>query len=158
MPELLVKLYDLPSLEAQFDDLEDKGIIIRHAIAPEKHIVVNWALRAFKEKAWVSEIEIAFSRQQPTCLLELKGETLVGFFCYEATYRGVGGPGGVIKAYRRKGIFMLLLFQAMHALKNLGYAYGIIGGASEATISAAGKAVNAQVIANSDPGPYKGML
>ena len=49
MPDMLVKLYDLPPLEPLLEGQRANGIIIRRALAPEKHHVLDWAARHFSK-------------------------------------------------------------------------------------------------------------
>ena len=53
MPDLLVRLYDLPVFEAEAK-VAAAGIVIRRAIAPEGHVVLDWISRHF-HPAWLSE-------------------------------------------------------------------------------------------------------
>lgn len=42
MPDMLVKLYELPELAPLLMDLREKGITIRRGMPPEKHNVIAW--------------------------------------------------------------------------------------------------------------------
>ncbi|MGF1638225.1 MAG: GNAT family N-acetyltransferase [Cyclobacteriaceae bacterium] len=155
---MLVKLYDLPprsSLSLQTENLAEKGIFIRTALAPEKHIVVKWVQDNFNAH-WASEVEKAYANTPITCkIAESKGE-LLGFACYEATCKAFFGPTGVLESKRGQGIGKLLLLEALWGLRDLGYAYGIIGAIGPAEFYA--KQVGATLIEQSTPGIYKGML
>jgi len=120
--DLLVKLYELPPIPA----LDDPSIVIRKALAPEKHLVCEWIAQHFSDY-WKSEAEVAFSRQPVTCILAQRNNQILGFACYETTSRGFFGPTGVDEAERGKGLGKVLLLEAMHALWQMGYAYAFIG-------------------------------
>lgn len=156
MPDMLVKLYELPELPRQrMAQLAEEGVRFRRAIAPEKSLVVSWVRRHFSE-AWANETDVAFSRQPVTCLLALQQNELLGFACYEATCKNFFGPTGVHEAHRGRGLGKILLLQALHAQRELGYGYAIIGGAGPTAFYE--KACAAQLIEGSQPGIYRGML
>jgi GNAT superfamily N-acetyltransferase len=157
MPDMLVKLYELPDNTALVKALEEKGIRIIRALAPNKIKVVNYVKETFGD-GWASECDVAFSNKPVSCIIAVnKDKEVVGFACYEATCKAFFGPTGVSKAYRGQQIGKTLLFEALKGLKDMGYAYGIIGGASDA-IGFYEKTVNAIVIPGSVPGLYKDLI
>ncbi len=87
MPDMLVKLYDLPEIETAAQFAARTGITIRRPIAPEKHIVTEWVEQTFSE-AWKSECEAAFARSPISCWIAAKQGELLGFACYDATMKG----------------------------------------------------------------------
>ncbi len=156
MQDMLVRLYDLPSVsELEKSLLEKEQIIFRNAIAPEKHFLVAWAKEHFSEY-WASEVEVAFSRQPVSCVVAHQGNEILGFACYETTSRGFFGPTGVLERHRGKQIGKVLLVKALEGLKNMGYAYGIIGGVGPAAYYE--KAVGASLIPHSEGSVYKHLL
>jgi GNAT superfamily N-acetyltransferase len=159
MPDMLVKLYDLPSSGSITAKLEKEGIEIRRGLVPEKHLVTEWVGSHFN-RHWVSECDAAFSRQPVSCLLAVKSgagiEGLMGFACYDAVAKGFFGPTGVTPDARGQGIGHALLLAALKAMREEGYAYGIIGGAGPTEFYA--RTVGATVIPDSVPGIYRGML
>jgi len=153
---MLVKLYDLPTVNSKtLESLNSKGYIFRNAIAPEKHIVINWIEENFN-KHWASEAEATFNNSPISCILVQKDGIIKGFACYEATAKTFFGPTGVSESERGKGLGKVLLIKALEGLKNLGYPYGIIGGVGP--IEFYKKAVGATLIKDSTPGIYKNML
>jgi hypothetical protein len=155
MPDMLVKLYELPPLEPILQQQTESGILIRRAIAPEKHHVLSWIRQHFDE-GWVSECDAAFAHVPVGCFIAIENEKLLGFSCYDATARGFFGPTGVGDAARGRGVGKALLLVALHDMRNQGYGYGIIGGVGPADFYA--KAAGATIIENSSPGIYKGLL
>jgi GNAT superfamily N-acetyltransferase len=155
MTDLLVKLYTLPPLAAEIDGQTAQGIVVRRAIAPERHHVTRWVREQFSEY-WVSECEAAFSRQPPTVWLATEAGALIGFACHDATMRGFFGPTGVAEAARGRGTGRALLVAALHDMAAHGYAYAIIGGVGP--IAFYQRTVGAIVIDDSTPGAYAGML
>jgi hypothetical protein len=155
MPDMLVKLYELPPLEPVLADQATKGITIRRAIAPEKHLVLEWVLQHFSAY-WHSECDAAFAHHPIGCFLAVKEAALVGFGCYDATIKGFFGPTGVNSTERGLGIGKALLLACLHSMKWEGYGYAIIGGVGPADFYA--KTVGATVIEGSTPGIYTGML
>ena len=54
MPDMLVKLYDLPALEPILTEQKEAGVEIRRALPLEKHLVVKWVAQTF-EANWASD-------------------------------------------------------------------------------------------------------
>lgn len=155
MPDMLVKLYDLPDNHDEEKRLASQNIIARRPIAPEKFAVVEWVKLHFGN-GWASECDVSFSQNPPNCFIALDGDELVGFACYDTTVPDYFGPTGVDEKCRGKGIGKLLLFKAMEGLRDKGYAYAIIGSAGPKDFYK--KLLGATIIEDSDPGIYKGML
>jgi|SRR5690554_4702691 len=157
MPDMLVKLYELPDSRDIMSQMESQGITIRRAIAPEKHVVLDWINEYFGE-GWASEADVAICQHPSTCIIAIDESVrrIVGFACYEATNKNYFGPTGVDPAYRGRGIGKALLIAAMEGLRELGYAYSVIGGAGPTEFYA--KSVGAIPIPDSSPGIYRGML
>ncbi|PWJ44396.1 GNAT family N-acetyltransferase [Sediminitomix flava] len=156
--DMLVKLYDLPQkaeFQKNYDLLSEEGIEIRRAIAPERHIVVDWVKTHFNPH-WASEVEAAFSNNPISCFIAIQDGQMKGFACVEATCKAFFGPTGVDETMRGKGIGKLLLIETLHELKHMGYAYGFIGGIGPAEFYE--KVVGASLIEGSTPGIYKNML
>jgi GNAT superfamily N-acetyltransferase len=154
MPDMLVRLYALPPLDAALAAVQSQGIVIRRALVPEKPQVLAWIAQQFP--AWQAEVDGAHARLPVSCFLALRGESIVGFACHDAICRNFFGPAGVLEAERGRGIGRALLLAALHAQHAMGYAYAIIGGVGPAAFYE--QAVGAVPIAGSTPGIYEGML
>lgn len=150
---MLVKLYALPSLERALEQASSQGAIVRRALAPEKLRVGAWMQANFPN--WSPEVAAAFCREPVSCFLALRGQALLGFACYDATCRNFFGPTAVLEAERGRGLGRALLLTVLHAQREQGYAYSIIGGVGPADFYA--KAVGAIPIEGSTPGLYAGM-
>ncbi len=155
MIDMLVRLYDLPDSTALYAGIEFQGITLRRARAFEKHTLANFARGNFSEK-WASEIEVALTRQPVSCWIATKDKQVLGFSCYETTQRGFFGPTGVIESARGTGLGKALLFKALESLREIGYAYGIIGGVGPREFYE--KNCGAIEIPGSDPGVYADIL
>ena len=155
MTDMLVKLYELENDWLFVQEQAAIGITIRKPIGPEKHLAVNW-IKAHFSGAWASEFDQAISNRPITCFIAIKNERLIGFACYDATTRGFFGPTGVDESARGKGTGRALLVAALHAMRQAGYGYGIIGGVGPIAFYEA--AVGATVIPDSTPGVYRGLL
>ena len=130
MADLLVKLYQLPPLEAAIERAAESGVRIHRPQAFEQHIIVDWVEEKFSRN-WGDEVRMAFSGQPITCLTALdEAGHLIGFACYDSTFRGFFGPTGVSSACRGKGVGTALMLKSLHSLRDLGYAYAIIGAVS----------------------------
>src|ERR1700690_2564053 len=155
MPDLLVRLYDLPLSGPIVEGLAKQGIVVRRAAARERSIDGSW-VRAQGSAGWVGECEAAFGRQPLACFVAVDGDQLIGFACYEATCRNFFGPELVHPQWRRRGVGRALLLAALHAMRAEGYAYAIIGWAS--SIDFYRRAVGAIPIEGSSPGIYPAPL
>jgi GNAT superfamily N-acetyltransferase len=155
MPDLLVKLYDLPACSHILEQLAGNGIEVRRALAAEKIVVAKWVEKHFTP-AWASECEIAFSRQPVACTIAMRDEMIVGFCCHGVACPDFLGPLGVLPEWRKHNVGKAMLLTSLEALRAQGFAYAIIGRAGPITFFE--KSVGAMVIADSEPGSYRGML
>ena len=155
--DLLVKLYELPPLAPAIAKLEATGARIHRPIGPELAMVRNWVEKKFNDR-WSSEVEMAFSGGHPiSCFVALDQQSdIIGFACYNSTFKGFFGPTGVDDGWRGMGVGTGLLMRCLHALREDGYAYGIIG--FSALDEFYKSAVGAIPIPDSEPGPYGGRI
>ncbi|HAL73643.1 MAG TPA: GNAT family N-acetyltransferase [Clostridiales bacterium] len=154
MPDMLVKLYDLPAAFPE-EVFEKQNIVIRRALAPDLVPVTRWIEKTFGA-GWAGECTVAFARQPISCFIAIRDGEVIGFACHEATCRGFFGPTGVDPSCRGLGIGRRLLLECLQDMKNNGYAYAIIGGAGPVEFYE--KSVGATAIAGSIPGIYRDML
>lgn len=156
MPDMLVKLYELPPLEPEIAIQQDRGITIRRCMPPEKKLVTDWVEEHFNHY-WSSEVNVGFSTHPTTVMLAHRCDALLGFACYDTTFKGFFGPTGVAERERGRGIGTALLIKCLHDMRNAGYMYCIIGGAGPTSYYE--KAVNAVSIVGTEPSyAYKGLL
>ena len=155
MPDLLVKLYDLPDPTARLESLRKEGVLIRRAMAYEKHLVAAWVRARFGE-GWASECEVAFARAPIACHMATSGGHILGFACHDATALGLFGPTGVEETERGRGIGAALLMASLVDMASRGYAYAVIGGAGSVEFYA--RIAGAVEIAGSVPGFYRDRL
>lgn len=155
MPDMLVKLYTLPPLEPALEEQRAHGIVIRRALAPEKHVVLPWVREHFSA-GWASETDVSFSHQPVNCFLAVKDNQLLGFACHDTACKNFFGPTGVDEAARGKGTGKALLLVCLHTMRANGYGYAIIGAAGPVEFYE--KAVGAVVIPGSVPGMYADIL
>lgn len=154
MTDLLVNLYSR-RLEQLGERARDVEAVIRVALPPEQHIILDWVRKNFSEY-WVSEVTVAMAHQPPGCLVATVDGRLVGFACYDATARGFFGPTGVDEGMRGKGIGLALFYHSLVAMKAQGYAYAIVGSAGpiDFYVNAAG----AMPIPSDKEDIYQGLL
>ena len=155
MIDMLVRLYDLPESQGLYTKLMENGVVLRRPGAYELHLVQEFVRAHFSPK-WVSEVQVAFSRQPVACFIATQGKEILGFSCYETTAKGYFGPTGVAESARGLGLGKALLFKALEAQREAGYAYAVIGGVGPKEFYA--KAVGAIEIPGSDPGIYVDVL
>ena len=154
VPDLLVRLYDLPTLASEAK-VAAAGIAIRRALPPEGHLVKRWVGRHFNE-GWVSECGMALSHLPPTIWIAIRDNAILGFACHDATAKGFFGPTGVDEVERGKGIGETLLIATLRGMREAGYGYAIIGGAGPVAFYQ--RRLDAMLVPNSVPGIYGGML
>jgi GNAT superfamily N-acetyltransferase len=151
MPDMLVKLYDLPDLHEPLCKTIGAGIETRRPNSWEKSILLEWVGGTFSS-AWAVESETAFAAKPPSCYIALEKDALIGFACYDCTRRNFFGPTGVAENARGRGVGSALLLLCLNAMRNNGYAYAIIGGVGPAEYYA--KKVGATLIEGSSPGIF----
>ncbi|MDY6900527.1 MAG: GNAT family N-acetyltransferase [Cyanobacteriota bacterium] len=157
MADMLVKLYTLPSAEAEITAQAKQDITIRRAIAPEKTTILAWVEKQFNTR-WMSECDVSFKNSPPSCWIAVENQQIIGFACYECTCKNFFGPIGIGEAARGRKVGKALLLACLNDMKVQGYGYAIIGGASDGVADFYRKTVGATVIEDSSPGIYKGML
>ncbi len=155
MIDMLVRLYDLPDSKGLYERVQESGVILRRPGAYEKHLVEDFVREHFSPK-WVSEVQVAFSRQPLSCFIATREGKVLGFACYETTAKAYFGPTGVAEEARGLGLGKALLFKCLEALRENGYAYGFIGGVGPREFYE--KAVGAVEVPGSDPGIYIDIL
>jgi predicted N-acetyltransferase YhbS len=151
MPDMLVPLLKLPALTPIIDEVRSRGIVIRRVLPHELSPVREFAARHFAG-SWADEISVGFANKPTSVFIALRDGELVGFGAYECTHRGFFGPTGVAESERGSGIGRALLFACLWGLRDMGYAYAIIGAAGPVDFYA--KTVGATVIPDSSPGIY----
>jgi len=152
MSDMLVKLYELDFENEINKNLEVNGIQIKHAMIMDRQEILKFVEENFFLE-WKNECEYALFNNPTTCYIAVKDKRLVGFACFEATAKNFFGPTGVLKTERGNGIGKALLFKCLNSMKEMGYAYAIIGWAEEAKVFYE-KTVGATTIENSFPGEY----
>jgi len=151
MPDMLVKLYTLPDNRELISRLAGEGITIRR-VQPYEFSKLQDFVRTNFDQAWADEIGASIACQPITCFIALKENKIIGFAAYECTRRDYFGPTGVNEVYRGRGIGQALLLACLHAMKEMGYAYAIIGSVGPADFY--NKCVGAEIIPDSSPGIY----
>ncbi len=151
MPDMLVKLYQLPDLDEQLKRIQSGGVVVRRPNPWEKNLLTHWVQDRFTT-AWALESEAAFAARPPSCFIALEKDALIGFACYDCTRKNFFGPTGVAEAARGQGVGLALLLACLHAMREDGHAYAIIGGVGPAEYYA--KTVGASLIEGSSTGIY----
>ena len=151
MPDMLVNLLKLPSL----DRLHDEATNIRRAqpfeITPVRSFIEeNFSL------AWADETSVGFANKPVSVVIATRDGRVIGFAGYECTRKAFFGPTGVTENERGHGIGTALLIASLWGLRELGYVYAIIGRAGPKDFYE--RAVDAVVIPDSEPGIYVDLL
>jgi GNAT superfamily N-acetyltransferase len=151
MPDMLVNLLKLPSL----DRLHDDSVNIRRAQPFEITPVRDFIKENFSV-AWADEISVGFANKPVSVVIATRAGKVIGFAGYECTRKGFFGPTGVIEAERGIGIGTALLIASLWGLRELGYVYAVIGSAGPTDFYE--RVVGAIVIPDSEPGIYVDLL
>lgn len=151
MPDMLVNLLKLPPLDPTLSEMKQAGVTVRRAQPHEISPVRDFVLANF-EAGWADEISVGYSNQPVSVYIAMREGNLVGFGAYECTRRSFFGPTGVRESERGRGVGRALLLACLWGLREMGYVYGIIGGAGP--IDFYERAVGAIVIPDSQPGIY----
>src|SRR5216684_5070721 len=99
MPDMLVSLLSLPSL----DRLSDEGVNIRRAQPFEITAVREFIEQNFSV-AWADEISVGFANKPVSVVIATREGKVIGFAGYECTRRAFFGPTGVAEDERGTGI------------------------------------------------------
>jgi GNAT superfamily N-acetyltransferase len=153
MPDLLVRLYDLPTAETSRP--LPPGVVVRRALPPERDRILKWIDSQFGG-LWAPEAAMAFAQLPVTIWIAVRHNAILGFACHDATAKGVFGPTGVAEAARGQGIGEALLLAALRGMREAGYVYGVIG--NPGPLEFYRRRLPTVDIPGSDPGFYAGML
>ncbi len=152
MPDMLVRLYDLADPAPYLQRSADAGCTVRRAEPWERESLHRFILANFQE-LWAAEAERAFSHTPVTAYVAARGSEIAGFAVYECTRRGFFGPAGVREDLRGAGLGAALLFRCLESMREMGYAYAVIGGVGPAGFYE--KVCGAFVIPGSEVGVYR---
>lgn len=155
MPDMLVHLLKLPEIGPLLEQMRQQGVTIRRARSFEISAVRAF-IQAHFSGGWADEVAPCYSGQPTTLYLATRAGRVIGFGAYEATARGFFGPTGVMEAERGKDIGKALLLACLWGMREMGYAYGIIGGVGPAEFYT--RCCGATLIPESAPGIYTDML
>lgn len=155
MADMLVNLMHLPEKDSLVSRLKSKGIYIRRALPPDKLRIVEWVRQNHGISA-ASECDVCFAHSPVSCYIATRGFDILGFGCYNATAPDFFGPTFVLPSERGQGVGKALLLSCLHALRETGYAYGIIGSIGPQEYYET--CVGAVLIPDSTPGLYKDYL
>lgn len=152
MPDMLVRLYDLPDGAPYHARATAAGIAVRRIDAWDRAALRRFVTERFGE-TWAAEADFAFTNGHPiTGFVAIRDGGIAGFAVYETSRRGFFGPTGVREDLRGKGAGASLLFRCLAGMREMGYAYAVIGGVGPAAFYE--KTCGATVIEGSDVSVY----
>ncbi len=152
MPDMLVRLYDLPDPAPYDARTGAAGIAVRRLEAWDRAGLRRFVLQHFNDN-WASEADFAFTNSHPiTGFAAIEHGAIAGFAVYESSRRGFFGPTGVREDLRGSGLGAALLFRCLESMREMGYAYAIIGGVGPADFYA--KVCGATIIDGSEGSVY----
>lgn len=121
MADLIVALSDLPVIPTLTE-----GYKVTPTRAWDREVIVDWVREHFGQ-LWSSEVANGLGHQPSRVLIARRGTEILGFACFDVTFPGFFGPTGVAESARGQGLGKVLLLDALHRLRSLGYVYGFIG-------------------------------
>ncbi len=148
---MLVNLLGLPAVEPVLSELRAAGVVVRRAQPWELTEVRLFVAENFAAR-WADEVSVGFMRQPVAVFVALREGRLAGFAAYECTRRDFFGPMGVVEGERGRGLGRALLLAGLWALREMGYAYAVIGAVGPVDFFE--RAVGATIIRDSSPGIY----
>ena len=151
MPDMLVRLYDLPDAAAYDVRTAAGGVTVRRLDAWDRSALRRFVREHFGD-TWASEADFAFGGHPIHGFAAVLAGEIVGFAVYESSRRGYFGPTGVREDLRGNGAGASLLFRCLESMREMGYAYAIIGGVGPAEFYA--KTCGASIIAGSETSVY----
>lgn len=157
MPDMLVKLYNLPDSSALMEKLAAQNVRIMRPMTPNRDKVLSWIEEHFGI-GWSNETAAAFTKFPVSCFIayDEKEKKILGFAGYDCTAKDFFGPTGVDEAARHRGIGGALLLKCLEAMRDEGYGYAIIGSAGP--VDYYKKLCNAEIIPDSVPGIYRDLF
>ncbi len=153
MPDMLVKLYNVFPEPEMEEALRADGITFKRVMPPDLTNVVTFVKEKFSQ-GWADECTVGIMKNH--CWIAVCEKKVIGFACYDTTMPDYFGPTGVDPDYRGKGIGRVLLVKSLLSLKEMGYAYAIIGFAGPVDFYS--KVVGATVIPDSTPRSYHNLI
>lgn len=152
MPDMLVRLYALPAAAPYDERVAAASIVVRRLEAWDRFVLRRFVAEHFGD-GWAAEADFAFTSGHPVRgFVAVDHGAIAGFAVYESSRRGFFGPTGVRPDLRGRGAGAVLLFRCLEAMREMGYAYAVIGGVGPAAFYE--KTVSATVIEGSDTGVY----
>lgn len=152
MPDMLVRLYSLPDPAPYEARTAGSAILVRRLEAWDRAALRAFVNRHFGDN-WASEADFAFANGHPiTGFVAIEAGAIAGFAVYESSRRGFFGPTGVREDLRGNGAGASLLFRCLESMREMGYAYAIIGGVGPAAFYE--KVAGATIIEGSDASIY----
>jgi len=127
MPDMLVRLYSLPDARPRIERASEAGFSVRRVEPWDRDRMRRFATECFGE-LWAVEADRAFNHTPITGFVATRGPDIVGFGVYECTRRGFFGRTSVRESLRSRGLGTALLLCCLDAMRELGYAYAVIGG------------------------------
>ena len=150
--DMLVRLYDVRPAPQYDERCAANGIAVRRIDAWDRAPLLAFVREHFTE-SWASEVEFAFSGGHPIHgFVAVKEGRIAGFAVYETSRRGFFGPTGVREDLRGSGAGAALLMRCLESMREMGYAYAIIGGVGPAAFYE--KICGATIIEGSERGVY----
>lgn len=154
---MLVKLYNIPHSYGIEEELLKSGIRIKKALAPDRSRITAFSKTCAKDD-YSDEVQAAFSNNPISCYIAVREKKIIGFACYEATAKDFFGPMAVLESERKKGIGKALLIKSLESMRELGYAYAMIGWPAKSAVDFYKKCVDAVMIDDKSLGVYTRMI
>jgi GNAT superfamily N-acetyltransferase len=123
---MLVRLHRLPPGEAAAARALDAGVVLRRAESRDAVVYEQLVDNEFAA-SWHGAMDAALTKPDPTALVAIAADNLIGFALWDLAYRGYFGPTGVAAVWRGRGVGAALLLRTLEIMRDDGYAYAVIG-------------------------------
>jgi len=100
-------------------------LIVRRATLSDTEELLNFIEKEFNNK-WLCNIKSGFSKEVIPIYIAIEDNEIIGFGAYDIVKKGLFGPMGITKAYRKKNVGYSILHSCLNDMKNDGYKYAII--------------------------------
>jgi predicted N-acetyltransferase YhbS len=151
--DMLVKLYNVEEDASLTQSLCEKKVSLKKVMPPDLSRVTDFVREHFGDN-WANEAHVAVIRNR--CWIAVRDKKILGFACYDATMPDFFGPIGVLESERKIGLGKALLLRGLLSMKEMGYAYAIIGWTGPMAFYS--KCVGAVEIPDSIPASYHNMI
>ena len=106
-------------------NFKSTSFIVRRAALSDSNELFSFIEKEFNNK-WLCTIKSGFFREIIPIYIAIEDNKIIGFGAHDIVKKGVFGPMGIKKAFRKKSVGYALLHSCLNDMHNDGYKYAII--------------------------------